>query len=377
MDHWDLLFSLETVNTSMDGRAETRYKRLPGRGPRRGGFVAVSFSRCSLYLGDDHVLAVESTGFSEDYKRFYFSDIQAIITRRTRCGTTWSIILALMIACSLMGALFLEIESVRILSWILSGTFLVFLSVNIFRGPTCICHIVTAVQEDQLPSLNRLRVARKVIGTLRIVIEKAQGILGQEEVDADKSEVIFHPTPSVQNLRRSQGRKHQIRHYDGTMHIITFALMLTDGFLAGINLLHHTVAMTVVSSLLTAVYCICIVAALVKQHESDIPGTVRRITWASLVFVCVSYFLSYVLVVLTIPTLMKHRHDSMITQWDMYRAMLSLSPKDSTLLMVFYMFSAACLLVLGALGLVRVKRHRNDSTNASHTDQNSGGKARV
>ncbi len=365
------------MNTNMDGRGETRYKRLPGRGPRRGGFITLSLSRCSLYLGDDHVLAVDNNGFSEDYKRFYFSDIQAIITRRTRRAVTWSIVLALMIACSLTGALFLEIEYFRILSWILSGTFLVFLSVNIFRGPTCICHIMTAVQEEQLPSLNRLRVARKVIGTLRIVIEKAQGILGQEEVDADKSEVVFHPTPSVQNLRRSQGRKHQIRHYDGTMHIITFALMLTDGVLAGINLLHHTVAMTVVSSLLTAVYCICIVAALVKQHESDIPGTVRRITWASLGFVCVSYFLSYILVVLTIPTLMKHRHDSMITQWDMYRAMLSLSPKDSTLLMIFYMFSAACLLVLGALGLVRVKRHCDDSVIDPRPDQDSGGEVRV
>ncbi len=323
-------------------------------------------------MGDDHVLAVDSNGFSEDYKHFYFSDIQGIITRRTRRGGTWSIVLALIIACSLMGALFLEKEPVRIFFWVLSGAFLVFLLVNAFRGPTCICHIMTAVQEDQLPSLNRLRVARKVIGTLRHAIERVQGRLSPEEVHTGQTEVIANSMPSLLEIRQPRGREHQIRHYDGTMHVITFALMLTDGVVTGIDLLHHTVALAVISSLLTAVYCICIVAALVKQYESDIPGTVRRITWASLGFVCVSYFLNYILVVLTFPTLMNRRPDSVITQWDMYRAMFDVSPQDSPLVMGVYAFAAACSLVLGALGLVRVKRHRDDSASASRAGQNSG-----
>jgi hypothetical protein len=371
MDHWDRLFGLEAVNTKMDGRGETRYKRLPGRGPRRGGFVTVSFSRCSLHLGDDHVLAVDSTGFSEDYKRFYFSDIQAIITRRTRRWTTWSIILTLMIACSSMGALFLEGESFHILFWILSGTFLVFLLANIFRGPTCICHIMTAVQQEQLPSLNRLRVARKVIEMLRPAIERVQGRLSPEEATIDQNEGILLPT---RTLRQPRTKGHEIRHDDGTIHMMAFALILLDGILTGLNLLHHTVIMATVSSLLTAGYCVCIVAALVKQRESDIPRPVRRITWASLGFVCVSYFLSYVLMVTSMVT---SKPEKMATQWDMYRAMLDLSPQDSLLVMGVYAFVAACSLVLGTIGLVRVKRHRDDSANASRTDQNSGGKARV
>ena len=360
----------------MDGGAKTRYKRLPGRGSRGGAFISVSLSRCSLYLGDDHILAVDHNGFSEDYKRFYFSDIQGIITRRTRRRDSWSIVLGLMIACSLTGALFLEVESVRILSWILSGTFLVFLVVNFFRGPTCICHILTAVQEDQLPSLNRLRVALRVIGTLRVAIERTQGTLDPEEVNANEGKVVVHPIPSTQ-LRRSQGRKHQIRHDDGTMHLITFALMLTDGVLTGIILLHHTVAMAAVSSLVTVMYCLCIVAALVKQHKSDIPGAVRRITWASLGFICVSYFLGYILMVLTVPTLMKHRPNSMITQWDMYRAMFDISPQDSPLYMGFGLFGATCSLALGTLGLVRVRRHRDNTVSLSRPAQDSGGEVRV
>jgi UPF0716 family protein affecting phage T7 exclusion len=377
MGHMDCLYGLSAVITSMDGKAKKKYTRLPGRGPRRGGFIAVFPSKCSLYLSDDHILAVDSNGFSEDYKRFYFSDIEGIITRKTKRGVIWSVTLALMITSSLTGALFLEVESFRILCWILSGTFLVFLIGNIVRGPTCICHIMTAVQEEKLPSLNRLRVARKVIGILRPAIEKAQGKLGPEEVKANESQGVVHPIPSMQNSRRSQGRKHQIRHYDGTMHIIAFALLLTDGLLTGINLLHHTPAMAVVSSFVTVMYCICIVVALVKQYGSDIPGTVRRVTWASLGFICVSYFLSYILWFTTIPTLMMRRPNAMITQWDMHRTMFDLSAQDSRLVMVVYVFAATFSLVLGALGLVRVKEHRDHSVGLPRPDQDSWGEVRV
>ena len=358
----------------MDGRAETRYKRLPGRGPRRGGFITASFSRCSLYLGDDHILAVDNNGFSEDYKHFYFSDIQAIITRKTGRGATWSIVLALMIACSLTGALFLKVESFRILFWILSGTFLGFLLVNIFKGPTCVCHVMTAVQEDQLPSLNRLRVARKVIETLRLAIERVQGKLGPEEVNIGQSEGTLHAIRTAHPLRQPNARGHEIRHEAGTVHRMAFGLILLDGILTGILLLYHTATLTGVSCVLTLIYSILVIIALVRQHESDLPVTVRRIAWASLGFICVSYLLSCVLMV---TALIAGRPEKMVTQWDMYRVVLDLSPQDSRLVMGVYAFAAACSLVLGTLGLVRMMRHRDDSANAFRVDQMLGGKARA
>lgn len=349
----------------MDGRAEPRYKRLPGRGPRRGGFITASLSRCSLYIGDDHILAVDSNGFSEDYKRFYFSDIQTIITRRTTRGTTWSIVLALILACSLTGAVFLEGESARIFFLVFSGTIPVLLFINILRGPTCNCHITTAVQEDQLPSLNRLRMARKVIGTLRPAIERVQGRLSPGEVNIPQDQGIRHPTHSTGRLRRARARREQIRHDRGTLHMMAFAFLLLDGILTGIELLYHSAAITGASSVLTLLYCVLIIIALVRQYESDLPGAVRKMTWASLGFVCVSYLLSYILMVTTLVT---KEGVIMATQWDIYRMMLDLSPQDSPLVMGVYAFAAACSLVLGALGLVRVKRHRDDSASVSRSE---------
>ena len=48
-------------------------RKLPGR---RRGFLFGS----SVWMGPDHLLLVKSARFREDYKRFYFRDIQAIVT---------------------------------------------------------------------------------------------------------------------------------------------------------------------------------------------------------------------------------------------------------------------------------------------------------
>ena len=68
---------------------------------------------------------------------------------------------------------------------------------------------MTAVQEDQLPSLNRLRVARKVIGTLRLAIEKVQGTLSPEEVNIHQSEgcpIPRHPCAIYGEPEATSGR---------------------------------------------------------------------------------------------------------------------------------------------------------------------------
>jgi len=171
-------------------------------------------------------------------------------------------------------------------------------------------------------------------------------------------------------LRRSQSQERQIRHDNGTVHLFAFAFLLIDGIVTSMSLLHHTRAMTAVSSVLALIYSICIIVALVKQHDSDILGAVRKLTWASLGFVCVSYFLSYILMV---TSFMANPPKGALTQWDMYRSILDLSPQNSPVIMAVYVFSAACSLILGALGLLAVKRHRDHSARRPRPDRNPGG----
>ena len=57
----------------------------------------VSTSRASLWVGKDHLLCIDTNGYTETYKRFYFRDIQAVILRKTVEWHIMSVILSVII----------------------------------------------------------------------------------------------------------------------------------------------------------------------------------------------------------------------------------------------------------------------------------------
>ena len=141
------------------------YHKLPGarRTPLR---------KATLWLAGDHILSIDSHRFSEEYKRYYFKDIQAIIvtTGSTAMGKAMGLIVAILLALLALSAWRLQSRDLAIAAGIFLIAFLIFKS----RGPLCVCHLITAVSRDRLPSLNRLRTAEKVLRIIGPLIEQAQ-----------------------------------------------------------------------------------------------------------------------------------------------------------------------------------------------------------
>ncbi len=140
-------------------------------------------------MGRDHLLAVYSSGYSEDYKRFYFRDIQAVILRKTSTGKTTNFIFGGLAVLPLAAALTHSLtdgfgDAISITWWVIGGVVLLPLLSNILTGPTCKCYMKTAVQTEELPSLRRLRRARKVLARIRPLIAEAQGELTPGEIAA-------------------------------------------------------------------------------------------------------------------------------------------------------------------------------------------------
>jgi len=160
--------------------AEQEYQRLT-RAKQRSGFAVISTVRSSLWLAKDHILRIDTTGYTENYKRFYFRDIQAIIIRKTDRGKILNLALVVVAAvCALFAGLGSSIE-VRWILGSLSALFLLPLIVNAAAGPTAICQLRTAVQTEELP-LTRFRKARRTLTRLRPFIAQAQGQLAPEEI---------------------------------------------------------------------------------------------------------------------------------------------------------------------------------------------------
>jgi hypothetical protein len=163
------------------------YQRLPGRGMRVEGnrLIAVTRSFCSLWLGADHLLLVDRTGYTESYKRFYFRDIQAVMIRKTAKGAAGSLVLGLLAILFVLWALAVVNLPGRVTLWIIGGCFAFFTLVNFWLGPTCVAQIKTPVQTEQLPSWNRLPAARKGLERIRPRILEAQGPYFPEELKAE------------------------------------------------------------------------------------------------------------------------------------------------------------------------------------------------
>lgn len=165
----------------------TNYVKLPGVGHQIGSYTR-------LYRGADHLLQVSSVTFSENYKRFYFRDIQAFIIVRTN---DWLVVigLLLMLALLLTGLAVGVGDSVgSIVSGGFAALLLVLALIVGLRGPSCRCHVRTAVQTEKLPSLNRLRRAEKILAELAPLIAAAQEPMPSATDDA-VGEMASEPLP--------------------------------------------------------------------------------------------------------------------------------------------------------------------------------------
>jgi hypothetical protein len=153
---------------------------LPYRRVRGLGTSAFEYVR--LYLGPDHLLMVSSSGYTENYKRFYYRDIQAMAVRKSNHGKVWNIVWGVLFWIFGLAVAF-DAGGGAMFFWLgVAAIFLTLLVLNIGRGPTCVTQITTAVQTRTLAPLNRLRRARAVIAQIRPLIEAAQGPLPPEEL---------------------------------------------------------------------------------------------------------------------------------------------------------------------------------------------------
>jgi hypothetical protein len=164
------------------------YRKLPGG---RRGFI---FS-ASLWTGADHLLSVKSTRFQEQYKRFYFRDIQAIvITKAPRAVVSPAMltVAALLLIGILVGFPlgWSRGNIVRVRLPVMTDWFWPLLAaltagwIYISAAQSCICRLYTAVSREELPSLYRMWTARKALAELERRIAGAQGVFTQDWAEA-------------------------------------------------------------------------------------------------------------------------------------------------------------------------------------------------
>jgi hypothetical protein len=331
----------------MMAKKNTKYQKLPGS---KKGFL---LGKHTLWQGTDHLLQIFSRMGVEDYKRFYFSDIQAIITRKTIVGKVQNVIFAGFIMLLALPAFLLD-EGWSMFFAAAAGVPLVFLFVNIVRGPTCETKLMTAVQTEKMHSLHRLKNTLKVMDRLQPYIQRVQGNITPE--DREKTPVRqIDGNPSEGRMKPAGSPKIAARQEKGRMHMILFMLLLIDGVLVAVGFLFTHVALTILSAVAGICMGIFVIIALVKQHNSDLPASLQTITWASLGYVGIAFIAGYAV---SIMFAFKNPGTA-YNQWEFFKSMSALSPWESRLKLGFDIYTLCGAFFLGIPGLFLLKRPEN------------------
>jgi hypothetical protein len=159
----------------------------------------------SLWLSEDHLLAVRNRRFVEEYQRFELGEIQAIVIRkqaRLVIPVYWAVISVALLITAIVG-------KVRGNAVLTNGAwaFLALLGVwwlvtSLFKS--CSCQLQTAVGAYSLPGLYRMPAAQRVLKTLEARISEVQGALPEDWTVDDSVDVtsrLVDETPSASATR--------------------------------------------------------------------------------------------------------------------------------------------------------------------------------
>ena len=322
-----------------------KYTRLPGR--RR-----YTFGHHTLWQGPDHLLAMATRMVVEEYQRFYYRDIQALVMRQL---TGWKIVLAVF---GFLTAVFLLMALTMDMGWnifwgIMCGLAAVVFLHQLFFGTNCECHLVTAVQTVKLPSLYRRRFAEKTLRRIRPLIDQAQGVLSVEEIRAQ----VPPPEAPEKNARAGEpSSPHPILNTN--WHAVMSALLLANALLSNLVIFYTNAVVLVLGSILFMVFLITVIIALVRQQNRRVYPSLGRLTWVNLAYAALGAgfgYLLYFYVLVQDPALLEQ---SMGTQWDYLQAFARLSVGQDPFLRFSFLTAAIIEVILGMTGFLLITRHR-------------------
>ncbi|MFM2081520.1 MAG: hypothetical protein RL380_211 [Verrucomicrobiota bacterium] len=338
------------------------YQKLPGSGTRReGNFLhTISIASCRLWQGDDHLLQVETgRNFIEQYRRFYYRDIQAFVVRRTLHGTLATVFMAVFALLFVLWAFVSRTTVGFTANLILAGLFAVMFLVNFLAGPTCRCHLKTAVQFEELPSLRRVKRARKVITRLRAPIAQAQGEIPREQLAVQYDELLARHGWHAREIVGQTNPADAVATvpYHSRSHHFLFCALLVAALMSALHIFFPGMTIVLLSALMTATVDGLTVVALIRQRGTDLPAAVGRVTWAVAAWAGLEMLIGYALFIIVSA----NRHSDG-TEWGYFKAVAELVPLDTPWCLALLSASTCVCALLGAFGLLLMGRTRRPLT---------------
>jgi hypothetical protein len=262
-----------------------RYRQLPGhrRGILRGA---------SVWIAGDHLLSLCSYRVSEEYKRFQFRDVQAIIVAqcpRFQISTRSVLIALIWLSAFGLGSRWFPPWYAAAM-WMAAGA-LVCAWLYISFAQSCRCRILTAVSSDELPSVYRTWTARRFLAQVEPRIAEVQGhLVGNwfEAVDAYTIGPAALAAPAPPSLRpTARSRTFWSTLFVALLFVNSVTMLLT---------LHSSVELILwLAAAMVLAEVVATVGIFVQHHRGILRAGMQRLAIATIVKIGVSYYAAIVM----------------------------------------------------------------------------------
>jgi hypothetical protein len=331
--------------------AETqeKYRRLPGRGRIMKLFDP---HRYQLWLGTDHLLYLARKQYSENYKRFYLKDIQALAISRTTRGRTENIIAGILAGVSGLTGLVIFFATGRtgpmMPFLIFSLILIIWIGINALFGPTCVSRIYTDVQVEDLPTLRRLRSARKTAAILKSAIDAAQGTLSAEELEASSGDrtMLRASAHAVVKVSAPPKEPEILKREGGLFHAVMFGLVLVLAASLLIDTFYQHAAKNILDLLLFLAVLILTTLSLVRQSGSDLAPGLKTTTWITLGILIGSYVFGT-----AFASMYRITHPELLAEGSPFNIKL-----EGPLFVGYCAIASAIFATVGMVGLLQLRR---------------------
>jgi len=273
-----------------------RYRKLPGhrRGILRGA---------SLWVGSDHLLLVRSVRFREEYKRFYFRDIQAITvadaprfhisTRAIWIAWAWVVLYAFVQGL---------ISRVPSMGWVPSALFLssaigvVLAWVYVSAERSCRCRIRTAVSHDELLSVYRRWHARRLLAQMEPLILAAQGgTIPEGWAESVEPAVEVEKPRAAMAALPVEARRPEVEETRSATSLTFVGSLLADGVLNFATLSMYTRTLQWIWYGLSAVEVGSAILIFVQHYRGVLSASMQKLAIATLIATGCVFYLRQVL----------------------------------------------------------------------------------
>jgi len=298
-------------------------------------------------------------GWVENYRRFYYGDIRALVVGRTSRWLVMNVIFSAICALFLFLCLVVHERAGMISLGCTSACFGLLLLVNVLRGPTCRVMIYTALGGEPLPSIQRLRTARKVMALLKPRLLAAQGELPADEIPRRLAETAAGPVAALRPVISKAGQN----NYGGGLHGWLFGLLLLNVAVITVYVFAQGLLPGAILMLVTAAVTGIAFVAAVKQQGSRLGTGLRNATWSAVVYVVACMGCGYVLMVGTIIQHPRLSHD----QFAIFNEIVRVPVLKTPWVLGIYSFLGGFALIVAVVGFILLLDHRRVTSSIADT----------